>query len=86
MHTDMQLDKQVIKLPTIYSAEEMAMTQSQLKLVLNIFSLPDKPVLTLSQDVAQPKVVPQISSLEMSETQDKFMTTTYAKFGEIMKL
>ena len=48
-------------------------------------SLPDKPIPTLSQDTTQPKVVPQISLLEMSETQDKLINTTHASFTEIAK-
>ena len=88
IHTYMQLDKQVILPPAIYSSEEKGGTQSQPKLVKNMSSLPDKPIPALAQD-AQPKVVPQISSSEISllkgSTQDKLITTTHESFEEIAK-
>ena len=86
IHRDMQLEKQVIFPPTIYSAEDMGVTLSQPRLVKNMSPLPDKPIPHYLKHVTQPKVVSHISSLETSETQDKIITTTHAEFGKNMKL
>ena len=83
--TDIQLKKRVLKPPATHS-EEKGVTQSEPQLVQNMTVLPDTPIPKQSQETAQPQISSDISSFERTETQDKVITRSHAKFGQILKL
>ena len=46
---------------------------------------PDIPIPKQSQNIAQPKIVSEVSLLERSKTQDKFIPIPHARSGKVLK-